>query len=247
VTRFSILFGLIVLAINVCATSAQQRIFELRGLRMGIAPSELVDAVVSNGWSIPSYTDVTGRAHIQRLDYRDVPPLDSLTDEVLIQTEGLALDCTDSVATCAEVTSIKASFAYGSLVALELESGRGQEKVFRAFAIAGLRHLKTFYDATDISEGTIDSFFTSYSINSTKLMAEVDVLRWSGEGESSNGTAMPFSARIYAMRTTEKYDYHRPQKGIFLPWGVSRIVITQAPTGLLDAWAAAKEGLRASR
>jgi hypothetical protein len=244
----TLLIPLIAATIGTLDLRAQLPVFEFRGMWPGMGPSELVDVVERNEWTIPSYTDVAGRTHVRRLDYRQRPSLDTLTDEVLIETPGLTLDCaTPRDSSCVEVTSVTARFAFGSLVSLELTSGRGQEKLFRAFATAGLREMNAYIGSTDEARAEIERFFAKYSINRTKLFEEVDILRRSGFAATASGATAPYAVRIFAARTTEKYDYHRPEKGVFLPWGLCTIEITQAPPGVIESWEATKRQLRASR
>jgi hypothetical protein len=247
-TRSILTLALVTLLATTPRVVAQERVFAIDGIRIGMSTAELVAVATSRGWSIPTWTDLRGRTFVDRIDYKGAPVLDSLADEVLLETEGLFLDCpTPAGASCAAVRTVRASFAFGRLVGLTLESDRGQEKVFRAFAVAALHELSKTLGEGDRDEKGVHAFFGTYAIDRTKLMAEIDVVRWAGVGRSATGETMPYTARVYAVRTTEKYDYHRPEKGIFLPWGVSRVVVMQAPDELLTRWSSLRKGLQASR
>lgn len=241
---------LITLGVVITSASAlaQERVFDFKGMRAGMSPTEFIAAVSSHGWEIPSYTTASGHSYFRRIDYEQLPSVDSLVDEILVDAEGFKLDCSSpGVTQCADVALIKASFAFGSLVRLELESGKGQEKVFKPYSIAAMKELDAMLGKGEKAASDIDVFFDNYVIDRTKLFGEVDIAHWNGVGASASHGSMPFDARVYAVRTTEKYDYHRQEKGIFLPWGICRIVVTQAPVGILEKWSAVKAQLHASK
>lgn len=229
----------------ISSAAAQKSGFEFRGLSLGMDQNAFVSVVAKNSWAIPSYTRADGHGYFRSIEYMGMPELDSLVDEVLIESEGLMLACPEAgAATCVPVQSMKAVFRFGRLHALEISSINGQEKVFRPYALAALAELNERLGAGDKNADDIMTFFKSYNIDKAKTFAEVPIATWSGSAIASNGEPMPIEARVLAIRLTEKYDMAREEKGVFTPWGVCRIAVGFATPDVEARWAAVKAELK---
>lgn len=224
--RFTAHLLLLAGALAVTPAAAQKSGFDFRGLSLGMDHNAFTAAVANNSWEIPSYLRADGRGFSRAIEYSGIPQLDSLVEEVFVNTEGLMLTCPDIGApTCVAVQSIKATFRFGRLHGLEIASFNGQEKVFRPYALAAMSELDARLGAGDKTEADIAAFFRTYNIDRAKTFAEVPIASWRGLATAPTGEPQQLEARVYVIRLTEKYDMFREESGVFTPWGACRIAV----------------------
>jgi len=231
-------------AIAVSPAAAQPRGFEFHGLTLGMDQQSFITTVAANGWAVPSYTRADGHLFSRAIEYQGIPQIDSLVDEVLVETEGLKLACPEAGApTCVAVESIRATFRFGRLHSIVLSSERGQEKVFRPYALASLAEIDARLGRGDKSEEDIAMFFRAYNIDKAKTFDEIPIATWRSTTTAANAT-LPITARVYAVRLTEKYDMFREESGVFTPWGACRLVVALDEPDVDAQWAALKAEMK---
>jgi hypothetical protein len=230
ITQSLVLVAGVVAAVS---ASAQQKPFSYRGLTLGMSAHDFITAVGDNGWMVPSYTLADGRGLFRAIEYQGLPTLDSMADEVIVESNRSPLAEGSDIT----ISTIKARFCFGRLAELEMISDNGQERLFRAFSLAAMREVEFVYGPADRKTGDVETFFSTFNLDNEKPFVQIPIASWKGDG---------YSARITIVRMTDRQnDYPHEEKGVFSPWGTARLFVAQGAPELAAKWETVKADLRA--